>query len=577
MTPSGDTARGTQPEIAPVYVRDPPVVPRQVPVVIVGGGPSGLYLSLDLASRGIRSIVIEPRVEVDITRPRAKTANARTMTYLRRLGLADRLRDAAPLSAEYSEDVIFCSSLVGQEVSRFRNAFQVARGRYDLQPESGQQVPQPVVEKVLREAVDEVEEATLLLGARAVELDLEPSRPRVLIVDENGQSHWVQCDFIIGADGSGSLVRSALGIALEGSSESRQNLNVLFRSEQLADIVALDPAIQYWVLSPESSGMVGRFDLDLTWWAIIQGVDADADPDPVSLVQGLIGVPISVDTVAADIWTARMLLASSYGRGRVFLVGDAAHLNPPWGGHGFNTCIGDAANLAWKLAASFGSWAGPGLLSSYEAERRPVAARTIRDASANGSALAYDFADPLLAEASARGEAARHATADALKVKTAEFSSLGLVLGYHYADSPIVVHDGTPLPIEDPIQYTPSSSPGSLLPHVWLPDGRSLYDRLGSDFTLLVDPAGPEAARFAQEAVALSAAYRIPLQILEVNWRDELGPSHAILVRPDQHVAWRGDDPAALGDVFLAATGWHVAHLEGVLPAEAARAAGDRP
>ena len=151
---------------------------------------------------------------------------------------------------------------------------------------------------------------------------------------------------------------------------------------------------------------------------------------PTALVRSLVGAEVDLEVIATDPWTARMLLAPGYGRDGVFLVGDAAHLNPPWGGHGFNTCIGDAANLAWKIAAALEGWGGPALLGSYELERRPVAERTIRDAAANGQALAYHFADPALGSGGAAGEAARLQAKEALAVKQSEFDSLGLVLGY---------------------------------------------------------------------------------------------------------------------------------------------------
>jgi hypothetical protein len=200
-----------------------------------------------------------------------------------------------------------------------------------------------------------------------------------------------------------------------------------------------------------------------------------------------VGADIDVDVIATDPWTARMLLAPSYGTDNVFLVGDAAHQNPPWGGHGFNTCIGDAANLAWKIAAAFEGWAGPGLLESYGPERRPVADRTIRDAAANGKALAYHFADAALTAVGVEGEAARAGAHDALAVKQSEFDSLGLVLGYSYSESPLVAPDGAPVPAEDPIRYVPTASPGALLPHAWLDGTTSLYDVLGPGFSLLVD------------------------------------------------------------------------------------------
>ncbi|MCU1572490.1 MAG: monooxygenase FAD-binding, partial [Micrococcaceae bacterium] len=254
-----------------------------------------------------------------------------------------------------------------------------------------------------------------------------------------------------------------------------------------------------------------------------------------------------------------------YRRGGLFLVGDAAHLNPPWGGHGFNTCIGDAANLAWKIAASLQGWAGPDLLDSYEAERRPVAARTIGDAAANGQALAYHFADPALLDGGTAGAAAREEARRALVVKRSEFDSLGLVLGYAYADSPVVVPDGLPVPVEDPVAYVPSASPGALLPHAWLPDGTSVYDLLGTGFTLLVDAAMLAGAPVHQVFTAVKeAAMRkgIPVVSTAVGTFDDgtapsaLWEAEAVLVRPDQHVAWRGESAEAAQAALAVAAGW---------------------
>jgi hypothetical protein len=286
------------------------------------------------------------------------------------------------------------------------------------------------------------------------------------------------------------------------------------------------------------------------------------------MVRSLVGaraVNIDVEVVATDPWTARMLLAPEYSRGSIFLVGDAAHLNPPWGGHGFNTCIGDAANLAWKLTAALQGWAGPGLLDSYGRERRPVAERTIREAAANGEALAYHFADPRLVADGPDGEAARQAAHEALAVKQSEFDSLGLVLGYAYSGSPLVVPDGCPVPAEDPIRYVPSASPGALLPHAWLDDGTSVYSRLGQGFTLLADAGTlggvPEEQIFVPVLDA-GARQGIPVTVAAVGPSDDGAPpselwgAAAVLVRPDQHVAWRGSSAEAAAAALAVAAGW---------------------
>ena len=545
-------------------------LPQQVPVFIAGGGPSGLIMALELDRRGIASIVVDPRDVIDHHRPRAKTTNARTMTLLRRLDLADGLRAAAPLPVSYSEDVAFCTSLVGHELRRFHHAFQLHEERYELQPEGGQQVSQPVVEEVLRAAVARSTHAALYTGiavqeARSTVADADADvRAVVQVSDCSGAVREISCGWLIGADGGSSVVRRSLGIRLEGGSAARSNLNVVFRSADLAAQVVLDPAVQYWVVGQRAAGMIGRMDLEDTWWTILQGVDTECTAEEAEvLVKALVGTEFSMEIVQTDPWTARMLLAPSYGRDGIFLVGDAAHLNPPWGGHGFNTCVGDAVNLAWKLAAVEHGWGSAELLDSYEQERRPIAQRMIREAAANGKALAYDFVDAHLDDDGPQGEAARARAHDALQVKEGEFLSLGLVLGYTYAGSPLNTADGTQPPAEDPVHYTPSASPGCLLPHTWLADGRSLYDLLGEEVTLLVDEDSSQrhgAGRPWAEVASSARRAGIPVTVRTVG-RLEGGarPAQAwdapcVLVRPDQHVAWRGDSPsAALGAVYRAA------------------------
>lgn len=541
---------------------------RHTPVLIAGGGPTGLAVAIELAARGVASTVVEPRVTIDPDRPRAKTTNARTMTHLRRWGLADTVRAAASLPVDYAQDAVFVSTLLGREVTRFPEIFQLTVGRPDQTPERGQQVGQPVIEEVLRAEVATLDLVDLRLGARVIEAAQTTSGARVVVQDAHGSTETIAADYVLGCDGGASVVRPALGARFEGGSGVRPNLSILFTSPGLAERVTHENAIHYWVLAPGAGGIVGRMDLKDTWWAIVQGIDVTAaEADPVGMVRTLVGDDeLAVDVIATDLWNCRMLLADHYQSAatpNLLIAGDAAHLNPPWGGHGFNTCVGDAVNLAWKLAGVLDGWAGPALLPSYEPERRPVAARTIADASANNNALAHHFADELLGADGPAGDAARARAAAGLQVKKSEFHSQGLVLGYSYAGSPVVTDDGTAAPAQDPIVYVPSAHPGGLLPHVWLADGRSVYDALGAGFTLLTLPGADAAAAVTVRDAA--GTHGIPVSVLALDHGDtelddaalrERWGADLLLVRPDQHVAWRGADPAAAAAGLLRAAGW---------------------
>ncbi|GAB2682088.1 FAD-dependent monooxygenase [Nocardia goodfellowii] len=503
---------------------------NHVPVLVAGGGPVGLATALELSHHGVAVLVVEPRETVSPLRPRAKTTSARTMELFRRWGLSDRIRARAALPVSWSDEAIFTTSLLGREITRFSGCFGLDLTGADIAAEAGQQIPQPVIEEVLREAVDSAPHATLLTGWTVTGLSQTTDQVTARIEHSDGTTRSVCADFVVGADGAWSAVRDSIGARYAGSADERPNFNIVFRAPGLADKVPHGPAVHYWVLHPRRPGVLGRLDLEDMWWCIAQGVTEEhGAADTLGIVRELVGADIEADIVATDPWKAKLLLADHYRAGRVFLAGDAAHLNPPWGGHGFNTGIGDAVNLGWKLAAVVNGWAPAGLLDSYEAERKPIAAHTIAAAARNMATLAPELSDERLLGPPAQFDAARPAVAQAVQqAKDSEFHSLDLVLGYTYQNSPVV-----------------SDRAGARLTHRWLAPGDSLYDHLGPEFTLLGDLADPLVAEFADAA----RAQDVPLTLFD-------DPTCAlVLVRPDQHLAWTAEDPGSPAEILRRAIG----------------------
>ena len=495
---------------------------KHVPVVIAGGGPVGMTLGRTLATLGVRCLLVE-RNPSTTRHPKMDITNGRSMELFRRLGVADKLR-AVAVPEENNFDVSWITSLSGQELHRFRYP-SVAEKRAEIRAkndgtqsrEPAMRVSQVMIEPVLKDAIfgHPLVEARWGVAFEDFAQD-EEGVTCTLRGTETGATEQVRCDFLAGCDGGSSIVREKLGIALEGRAAVTQRYMIHFRSDARDLLQRFGVA---WHYQTDKGTLIAQDDRN-TWTLQTRppvGVDpANIDPHPI--LDAWAGRSFDRKILVANPWFTHLLLAERYRMGRVFLAGDAAHQYIPTGGYGMNTGIGDAVDLGWKLAAAVKGFGGAGLLASYESERRPVGLRN-RLASERHTgvrikiAVLYDRErDPA---ALAGGIAA---------LGNAENESWGIEFGYRY--------DGVE---GDPVRYEPTTAPGARLPSTFLRDGSALYDRLGPWFTLLrfgdADPSPiVDAAPAPLETVivddpAIASIYEARL----------------VLVRPDTHVAWRGN------------------------------------
>ena len=523
-------------------------------VLIVGAGPVGLALAIELGMRGVAVTLVEQRSRTG-AQPRAKTTNVRTMQHLRRWGVADALRKAAPLPYDYPTDVVFATTLYGRRLAIIENAFEGAKRRDPRFPEPAQWVPQYTVEKVLHQKVARLPSVRLMSGTALVDYTQAADAVTATVEDVGTNARQtIRAKFVVGADGSRSTVRGIMGAKMEGDHAFGSNYNVILRIPELEQDPPTPRAIMYWVVNPDGPGMLAPMDTGGLWaFSILldPGVSTLADDELIRVARAAIGRPARMEIVERDFWAAHRLVADRYRDRRVFLAGDACHLHPPYGGYGMNLGITDSVDLGWKLEAVLRRWGGEGLLESYESERLDVHRRTIAEAVANYSTLSKHLLKDNLDADTPEGETVRTEIAAEIRArKTREFKTLGVVLGTRLKESPIIVGDGTAPPAEDYAQYTPSACPGCLAPHAWLADGASLYDRLGVGYTLLL--LAESGAAFAARLEEAAKAAGMPLTVLDLRAEklEGLYAAPLALVRPDQYVAWRGagGDAAALID-----------------------------
>lgn len=512
-------------------------------VAIVGSGPSGLALAIELGSRGIDCVIIERNDRVGYA-PRAKTTNVRTRTHLRRWGIAGKLAEQSPFGVDYPTNVVFITNLAGPTIARIENASNCAPARDDRYPEHGQWIPQYKLEQVLREHAESLPSVRIRFSTEFLSATQDGEGVSLTLRDLiSGTESSLSARYLVGADGARSAVRDLIGAQMSGQYGLSRNYNIVFRAPGLAEAHRHGPASMYWQIDPKLPSLIGPMDKDDVWFFMPTRLPEGFKITPESaaaMIRDATGIDMPYEILSSDEWVASSLLGDHYRDDRIFLIGDACHLHPPFGGYGMNMGLADGVDLGWKLAGVLQGWGGEALLDAYEAERRPIHKAVIAEAETNHSILSNDFWSDGIAEETPAGEAMRAALGDRIvTAKQREFHTLGTVLGGCYHPSPIIGDDDAPVPVVESLTYTPNSRPGCLAPHLWREDGRSLYDNFGQGYALLCRPGAREEDIERAKAESDGAPLAIvPLTSAEAG---ELYPQQLTLVRPDQHVAWRGD------------------------------------
>lgn len=546
------------------------------PIAIVGGGPVGLMLALQLDQQGVKSVLFN----IDETtrwHPKGATHNSRTVEHYRRLGISRQIRQLG-LPQDHPTDVAFFTRLNAWELARIHMPSERERMEAVASASTTDQIPEPIfranqmyVERFLLEHARTRPNITLRFGWR-MESFAQDADGVTLAAQSKASLEmetW-RCQYLVGCDGGHSSVRRALNIRYQGPDRLDQDfiggpmLTTYFRAPTLErEFLADKRAFHYWLVNAEFRTLfiaLNGKDEFVLW---TKPEDPSVPPDDAAIarvMQRCTGADIPVEIISHSPWTAgAALVAERFTEGRVFLAGDSIHLFTPLGGFGMNTGVDDTANLAWKLTAAVQGWGGPGLLASYEPERKRIALRNTNQARQFAKTAGSVLPPAAIEQDTPEGEAARREIGALLSTFTEEFASIGVQLGARYDGSSIVFEGGTP-PEDDFFEYRPTTIPGGRLPHSWLGEGRglgdSLFDHLGVGFSLVrVGEDAPDGKAFE----AAAHARGIPFKVLSIPGTAELRALYEkrlILVRPDQHVAWRGDDtPPDVDGVLAKVTG----------------------
>jgi len=518
-------------------------------VLIVGAGPTGLTLAIDLGRRGIRCTVVE-RKERPAFLPKMERVNARSMEIYRRMGLAQQIR-AAGLRPDCPMDVYIVLALnqapllhlsypsVTEAQARTRS---INDGSLPLEPY--QLISQYTLEPLLKSIAEAMPSVTVRFGCEFLSLEQDSGEVIARVRNSDGSTQDLRAAYLVGCDGGSSAVRKELGIELAGEANLLELRQALYRCDDLFDRLPIGNGPgrgrHYHVADDRATFLIMQ---DSTkHWTLHSVVDADDEMNVA--FERAVGVPIKYERLSCAPWRQNLLLAERYGKGRVFLAGDAVHLVIPTGGLGMNSGVGDATDLSWKLAATLRGWGGPNLLKSYEIERRQIGERNVGASryATIGRRKWRSMWRSNIRDDTPDGEATRRnlgAVADVEQRKSNEM--IGAELGYRYVDSPIIcnVPGGPEHLFRD---YRPTTWPGSRLPHLWLDDGTPMQDHIPDGYSILKLGGSRADTSDLEHAIRSCGAQVSVLDVPDTVARDIYGYD-LILVRPDMHIVWRGQGP----------------------------------
>jgi 2-polyprenyl-6-methoxyphenol hydroxylase-like FAD-dependent oxidoreductase len=527
-------------------------------VIVAGGGPAGFCTAIDLGRRGVKCLLME-RNPATTPWPKMDRTNARSMEFFRRIGIADRIRKLG-FPSDLSMDVFLMTRLSKPpaavlqfpSVAEWRSRIAAIQdGSLPLEPY--QLVAQNKVEPLLKEVAESTPNVTVRHGCEVTGFVQDETGVTVAARRTNGEELTARACYLVGCDGGVSTVRKHLNIKLEGKGSIREMRQVIFYSPDLFEKIPYGKGRHYSFLDPEGSftivvqGDRKEFTLHTS---LPEGTDFKA------VIAGLVGYPCDIKILHVLTWRHHLLLAEHYRDGRVFLAGDSAHLMIPTGGLGMNTALGDAFDLSWKLAGVIRGWGGPALLDSYELERRPVGAHNVACSgwAAAGVPIWQSLVKPNVLDDTPEGADLRHEIAKSFTVNQGRMHGMrGAEFGYTYAGSAILDEESKPETWDTNV-YTPNTRPGARAPHMWLGDGRPLQDVVGKWYSLLDFDGNSDTGEFEAAFRAIGAPLTV-LRLDEPHMR-KLYDKPMFLLRPDMHVAWRGDKaPANVGRLVDRVTG----------------------
>jgi 2-polyprenyl-6-methoxyphenol hydroxylase-like FAD-dependent oxidoreductase len=516
-------------------------------VLIVGGGPVGLGLALDLAWRGNGSILVEkdPRTAA-VLLAKANGLNERTMETCRRWGLVGEVARVG-FPSDHPGDSVYCTSMTGYYIGRSVLPSADKRPTPEETPEKRQRCPQYEFDPLLANEVKRLGLTDIRYGTEFVGFKQDADGVTVELKNlERGNVYTLRTRYLVGCDGAGSLVRRGLGVAFEGRNLDF-SLSAMIRIPNLAAANPIKDGERYLVIDTTGTwGIMTSVDGRQIWRFTAVGSQEKLDPSVYDVSKD-IRRALGSDKIEFEIlrlipWRRSQCVASNYRVGRVMLAGDSAHTTSPTGGHGMNTGLADAMDLSWMLDARLAGWGGDKLLDAYDRERRPVGVRNSAAAASNFMKWLDKAGYQDVMTEGPKGDECRAAVGRSLvEALNSEWNSIGVDLGFRYEDSPIIVRDGSAPTADDPATYIQTARPGHRAPHGWLREGFSTLDLFGRGFVLLrFGKPIPDTTPLEQAA----ASAGVPLKTVDIDNPKLAGlyERRLVLVRPDGMVAFRSDE-----------------------------------